>query len=223
MTKSIPLPPLSDEALSVQTGVYKHYKGHCYQLLAIGRHSETLEECVIYEAIDGDPKVWVRPLKLFRDNVTVENKPLPRFEFIKKASAKKRPQVGVGIAVVHHGKVLLGKRRGSHGSGHWTFPGGHLEHGETIEECVQRELSEETGLQALTIKQGPWTNDIIESDKHYATLFVFVPQFTGSLELKEPNKCECWQWFAWDQLPSPLFLPIQSLIEQLGMEQLKKI
>jgi len=56
-----------------------------------------------------------------------------------------RPQVGVGLLIVKGNKVLLGKRKGSHGEGEHAGPGGHLELGETIEECVLRELAEEAG------------------------------------------------------------------------------
>ena len=57
------------------------------------------------------------------------------------------PRVGVGVFVVQQGKVLLGLRRGSHGSGTWGSPGGHLEHGEAILDCARREVLEETGLE----------------------------------------------------------------------------
>src|SRR5258707_8500479 len=52
------------------------------------------------------------------------------------------PQVGVGVVVVRDGKVLLGLRRGSHGSGAWALPGGHLEWGESVESCARREVTE---------------------------------------------------------------------------------
>lgn len=132
------------------------------------------------------------------------------------------PRVGVGVIVVHEGKVLLGKRKGSHGAGGWSFPGGHLEFGETIQACATRELEEETGLSALSVEAGPWTNDIIESDKHYVTIFVFVNQFKGEPQLLEPQKCEGWKWFAWDALPSPLFAPVHSLVETIGIKKLNE-
>lgn len=121
------------------------------------------------------------------------------------------------------GKVLLGRRKGSHGAGTWSISGGHLEFGETIEECAKRELAEETGLQAQQIELGPWTNDMIDGDKHYVTLFAFVKKFQGDLLLLEPNKCEGWIWFDWDNLPSPLFLSVQSLVKKMGIEKLKSM
>lgn len=130
-----------------------------------------------------------------------------------------RPKIGVGVIVVQNGKTLLGKRKGSHGSGHWAPPGGHLEFGETIEQCVERELLEETGIIPLSQKKGPWTNDIM-GDKHYVTLWVFVHEFKGTPQLLEPHKCEGWEWFDWDELPQPLFLSVQNLIQQEGIHQL---
>lgn len=133
----------------------------------------------------------------------------------------KRPKVGVGIAVMKEGKILLGRRKGAHGSGAWSFAGGHLEYGEDVEACAKRELEEETGLKAVSLRLGPWVNDVIEEGKHYITLFVFVDQFEGTPELKEPEKCEGWQWFDLHALPTPLFPPVSSLIKKIGLHELK--
>ena len=56
---------------------------------------------------------------------------------------EKRPYIGVAVIVVREGRVLLGKRKNAHGAGTWQFPGGHLEYGESIEDCARRELFEE--------------------------------------------------------------------------------
>lgn len=122
---------------------------------------------------------------------------------------KARPKVGVGVYVFKEGKVLLGKRKGAHGSGDWACPGGHLEFGESVEACAARELAEETGLKAISIQMGAFSNDVIDN-KHYITLFAVVDRFEGEPQLLEPNKCAGWQWFSLDALPSPLFSPCQS-------------
>jgi 8-oxo-dGTP diphosphatase len=125
-----------------------------------------------------------------------------------------KPRVGVGVFVFQDGKVLLGKRKGAHGAGDWAPPGGHLEFGESIEDCAIRELAEETGLKALSVKTGLWSNDVINESKHYITFFAVVDQFEGEPQLLEPNKCEEWQWFSLDALPRPLFLPANAFFAQ---------
>ena len=63
----------------IQLGVYQHYKGNRYQVLGLSRHSETLEELVVYQALYGDYGLWVRPLSLFTG---VLEDGTPRFKFL---------------------------------------------------------------------------------------------------------------------------------------------
>lgn len=124
-------------------------------------------------------------------------------------------ETGIGVIVLQKGKVLLGKRINSHGEGTWSFPGGHLEMFETWEECARREVFEEANLKVNSLKFVAVTNDIFQIEKkHYVTIFLIADSFEGILKVKEPDKCERWEWFEWDNLPSPLFLPIQNLIKQ---------
>lgn len=129
-------------------------------------------------------------------------------------SATLRPRVGVGVLVEQEGKVLLGLRKGSHGASSWATPGGHLEFAESVEDCAKRELFEETGLRAVSCTLGSWVENVMENGKkHYITLFVIVNKFEGEIQLLEPDKCEDWQWFSWNELPQPLFAPLSSFVE----------
>ncbi len=131
------------------------------------------------------------------------------------------PRVGVGVLVMKEGAVLLGERINAHGAGTWCPPGGHLEFGETPEECAARELEEETGLVAKEVVAGPWTNDFFEIEgKHYITLYMIVPEFKGTPVVKEPDKCLQWKWFECDRLPSQLFLSLSNLLKETSLFEL---
>jgi hypothetical protein len=74
------LTPYSDEAKTIISGsIYTHYKGMQYKILSVGRNSETLEEVVVYQALYGEGNVWVRPLKMFLETITLDGKEQPRF------------------------------------------------------------------------------------------------------------------------------------------------
>jgi 8-oxo-dGTP diphosphatase len=132
-----------------------------------------------------------------------------------------RPQVGIGVLIIRDNKVLLGKRKSAHGHGCWGPPGGHLEFAETFQECAQREVLEETGMHVTQIFQGPTTNDIFYNEgKQYVSIFMIAYNTREIPRVTEPDKCECWHWFAFDQLPNPLFLPLQNLLEKQSLTSL---
>lgn len=77
----------------IQLGKYEHYKGKQYEVVGIAKHSETMEELVVYRALYGEHDLWVRPLKMFSETVEIEGKKIPRFRFIesqKEFAAKPR-------------------------------------------------------------------------------------------------------------------------------------
>lgn len=65
-------------------GTYRHYKGNMYEVIGVAKHSETLEELVVYKALYGDGQLWVRPKEMFLEKVTYEGRLQPRFERIQK-------------------------------------------------------------------------------------------------------------------------------------------
>lgn len=69
----------------IELGLYQHYKGKPYEVIGLARHSETLELLVVYRALYHSPDFgfgafWVRPLAMFKEEIEVEGKRVPRFE-----------------------------------------------------------------------------------------------------------------------------------------------
>lgn len=121
---------------------------------------------------------------------------------------EERPRVGIGVIIVNHdGKVLIGKRIGSHAP-YYSIPGGHLELGETFEEGAAREIKEETDLEIKNPKVIAVTNNretYLAEGLHYISIIVLVKDFSGELKNKEPEKCAGWLWADPAHLPRPLF------------------
>ena len=68
----------------IKLGVYKHYKGNEYRVLAIATHSETLEKMVVYQALYGEYGIWVRPISMWNELVDVNGIETPRFKFLRE-------------------------------------------------------------------------------------------------------------------------------------------
>lgn len=129
---------------------------------------------------------------------------------------EQRPRVGIGVFLVKDGnKILLGKRKGAHGEGEYALPGGHLELGETFEECALRELAEEAGpnIKIKGVRFLCLTNMRRYAPKHYADIGILVEWVSGKPKVMEPHKKEDWQWYDLDDLPKPLFGCTDNYIE----------
>lgn len=117
------------------------------------------------------------------------------------------PRVGVGVILENRaGRVLLGKRKGSHAP-YWSIPGGHLEPGETFEAAAIREIEEETGLRIDAPRVVAITNNLEtwrECGLHYVSVILYA-RTDGAPRLQEPDKCEGWHWCDPKALPTPLF------------------
>ncbi len=74
----------SEKAKSIKPGIYEHFKGARYKVLRIVRHSETLEEMVVYKHMFGDNSTWVRPIDMFLEEVERDGKKIPRFKYISE-------------------------------------------------------------------------------------------------------------------------------------------
>ncbi|KAH9625064.1 hypothetical protein KSS87_010554 [Heliosperma pusillum] len=127
------------------------------------------------------------------------------------------PQVAVVVFLLKQNKVLLGRRRSSVGNSTFALAGGNLEFGESFEECAAREVKEETGLDIAEIELLTVTNNVfLEAPKplHYVTVFMrAVPADLDQVPQNiEPEKCDGWDWYAWDDLPKPLFWPLEKMV-----------
>ena len=131
----------------------------------------------------------------------------------KKELGLKTPAVGVGVMIVRNGKVLLGKRKGSWGAGFYAFPGGSLEYGEDFESSCFREVKEETGLKIHELKFLTVLNHIVDK-RHYVDIDFSAAAREGEPQLLEPEKCEGWEWYELDELPSPMYGVTQVCIDQ---------
>lgn len=68
----------------LKLGKYRHYKGNEYELIGVAKHSETLEELVVYRALYGNHDLWIRPLKMFLEEVEIDGRKTSRFVYIEE-------------------------------------------------------------------------------------------------------------------------------------------
>ena len=66
----------------IKTGRYRHFKGNEYEVLYVAKHSDTLEEMVVYRALYGEGGVWVRPAAMWEEEIELDGKKFKRFEYI---------------------------------------------------------------------------------------------------------------------------------------------
>lgn len=122
-----------------------------------------------------------------------------------------QPVVGVGAMIVRDNHVMLARRRGSHGAGTYAWCGGGLEFGESLEEAVIREVSQESGL-VVTSARLLCVSNIREYGRHYID-FEFLCEADGDPVHTEPEKSGPWAWYDLDALPQPLFKPVEFALE----------
>jgi 8-oxo-dGTP diphosphatase len=112
-----------------------------------------------------------------------------------------KPQVAVGVMIVKEGRVLMMKRKGSHGAGEYGFPSGHLEYMESFEECAIRETREECGIEIKNINFSYLVNVKKYNPKHYVYIGLVADWVSGEPLNLEPDKAEEWKWYDFNDLP----------------------
>jgi mutator protein MutT len=132
-------------------------------------------------------------------------------------------KVGVGVMVRNEkGEVLLGLRskRAKNEAGKWTFPGGELEFGETLEECAKREAREEFGIEVRPVRLLRVIDHILkEEGQHWVNPIFEAAIVKGEPRIMEPHKIEKMGWFSLDKLPENLTVNLLDLFRALRMER----
>jgi hypothetical protein len=70
--------------MEIRKGKYRHFKGNMYEVIGTAKHSETLEEMVVYRALYGEGELWVRPAEMWNETVIRDGKTFKRFEYVEK-------------------------------------------------------------------------------------------------------------------------------------------
>lgn len=70
--------------MKVKKGIYRHFKGHIYRVIGTAKHSETLDEYVVYVNVNNSEDIWIRPVGMFLETVNRDGKTFPRFEFLEE-------------------------------------------------------------------------------------------------------------------------------------------
>ena len=70
--------------MELKKGIYRHFKGNEYKLIDVAKHSETMEEFVVYKALYGEYGTWVRPLALFANEIERDGYKGPRFVWVRE-------------------------------------------------------------------------------------------------------------------------------------------
>lgn len=126
------------------------------------------------------------------------------------------PGLGVGLAILRDGKLLLCRRMKAPEAGHWNIVGGKVDHMEPAELAARREAEEETGLTIGTIRYLGLTEQRIEADRqHWVSLLYVSEDTTGEPQLTEPDKLSDIGWFDLNDLPQPLSVFTQTVLTYL--------
>lgn len=126
------------------------------------------------------------------------------------------PGLGVGLAILRDGKLLLCRRMKAPEAGHWNIVGGKVDHMEPAELAARREAEEETGLTIGAIRYLGVTEQRIEADsQHWVSLLYVTDDTTGEPQLTEPDKLSEIGWFDLDDLPQPLSVFTRTVLTYL--------
>lgn len=125
----------------------------------------------------------------------------------------RRPGIAIGILITKDDQVLLLKQSDADGNEIWAPPTGHLEHGESLEACVIRESQKMPGVMIAEATFLAITNDVSGAGKeHSITIWMAGRYVSDPPILHATHEASVVNWFSWDALPEPLFLPFEHLL-----------
>lgn len=137
-----------------------------------------------------------------------------------KTPVMRYPRVNLSVILLKEDKVLLGKMKCKGDNILWKFPESYLKYYEYFMPFAAKTLMYQTGLSKKCfeiIDKEPCavTNDmIIEQNNHFITLYLRAKYKIGNIEVKNPDKCEGWEWFYWNELPKDSGVSIRNLLKQ---------
>ncbi len=129
----------------------------------------------------------------------------------------------MGVIVIRDGKFLVLQRKGSHGEGTWSVPGGWIEYGESFEGASVREIGEETGMKIRNVGYVALTNNLmLDESVHSLTVWTMADWESEEPMIMEPEKCVAQRWVDFDTLPTPLFKALELLLESEFMPGIRQ-
>ncbi|MEA3356902.1 MAG: DUF1653 domain-containing protein [Patescibacteria group bacterium] len=200
--------------MKIKKGKYTHFKGNEYDLLGVAKHSETLEELVIYEPLYKSKlaKMWARPIDMFTGKKEVDGKKIPRFKYAGKL---KHPRLEVHVAgICFDGDKCLVLKRATNKTlypGLWECGGGKVEPGENFEEALIREIEEEAGIEIERLELlGTYTIPVpkLEQKKIPGIRFLCkIKSYLDQIEPKISKEHSEWKFVTEDELDKFEFIP----------------
>ena len=126
----------------------------------------------------------------------------------------------VAALVINNKQLLLGRRLEGNQFAGWQCPGGYLQKGETIEQAARRHGLQKAGIEIDGLSPGPYSNNLFSDQSHTTTLYVIAEKYQVKNNKLFENASIQWSWFGFDELPEPLFLPLNSLLKQYDLDTL---
>lgn len=119
---------------------------------------------------------------------------------------KIKAKVACVVIIVRDNYILMGRRKGGTGAGTFALPTGKVKQYELLEECAKREVMEETGLNVDELRLISVCDTVEKQlDRHNITFGFLAGSVYGEPSLREPQRCEGWDWYSLSDLPTPLF------------------